>query len=151
MSITQEDYDALMIERDELKVQLEEMRERWQSTARSGMDAIGRETSRNGTINYLRGQFKTLKEFLDNGGEISMDAGPYDLIADCSEFKGEHSDIGVKQLIAHIEFLTYAFHRCYACVPDDGSKTSETLFEEFSDALTQNAQESYELSQEKKS
>jgi hypothetical protein len=46
------------------------------------------------------------------------------------------------ELKAHCDFLTYAFNRCYSCVPDDGSSVSNECFEEFSDKLLQTPQQS---------
>jgi hypothetical protein len=46
------------------------------------------------------------------------------------------------ELKAHCDFLTYAFNRCYSCVPDDGSSVSNECFEEFSDKLLQTPKQS---------
>jgi hypothetical protein len=64
------------------------------------------------------------------------------LIEFLKEYEQSKQNKELDELKAHCAFLTYAFNRCYSCVPDDGSSVSNECFEEFSDKLLQTPQQS---------
>jgi hypothetical protein len=84
----------------------------------------------------------------DNSQIYTLDSVDWDIVvyhlSDIDLIKQVTADL-IKErdeLKAHCDFLTYAFNRCYSCVPDDGSFVSNECFQEFSDKLLQTPQQS---------